>query len=128
MAQIIKMKFWSNIFLIIPFYISINYNLYWYSVIIVIVFITSLIFHFYDEHKIIFYFDVVFSSIVMLSNFILLFLGHWILPYSIFAIICALIALIFYFKQNSKSYNIDHSMWHIFSALVCIFCLLTFIN
>lgn len=128
MEQIPKKKVLSNMFFLIPFYVSINYNVYWYSIIIGTVFIISSLFHFYNENKVLFYFDVIFSSIIMLSNFILLFLGHWILPYSIFAIICVLIALIFYFKQNSKSYNIDHSMWHIFSALVSLFCLLTFIN
>lgn len=128
MKQVKEMKFWSNIFFLIPFFISINYNLYLYSMIIGIVFVVSSVFHFCNENKIIYYFDVIFCSILMLSNFILLFAGHFILPYSIFAVICAIIALIFYFKQSKDSYNIYHSMWHFFSVGVCIFCLITFIS
>jgi len=127
MKQFIEMKFWSNLFFLIPFFISISYNLYWYSVIIGIVFIVSSLFHFYNENKILFYFDVFFSTILMVSNFILLFNGNWVLPYSILAIVCALIALTFYFKESKNSYNIYHSMWHIFSVGVSVSCLITYI-
>jgi len=127
MKQIKEMKFWSNVFFLIPLLISINYGLYWYSIIIGVVFIVSSIFHFYNENKILFYFDVVFSSMLMLSNFVLLFMGHWNLPYSLFAVICALLAFLFYFKQSKNSYNFYHSMWHIFSTGVSLFCLFTYI-
>lgn len=127
MKQFKEMKFWSNIFFLIPLLVSINYELYWYSIITGIVFVASSIFHFYNENKILFYFDVTFSSILMLSNFILLFAGHWKMPYSLLAVICALLAFVFYFRQSKNSYNLYHSMWHLFSVGVSIFCLLTYL-
>lgn len=119
---------WSNLFFLIPLAIAINYNLYWYTIILGIVFVVSFDFHFLHEAKSVYYFDVIFSSILMLSNTILLLLGHLKLPYSIMAIIFALIALIFYFRRSKHDYYINHSLWHIFSALVCLSCLITFIS
>jgi hypothetical protein len=65
----------------------------------------------------------------MLGNFILLFKGHWVFPYSALAITFAIIALSFYFYQHkgSRGYNFYHGMWHIFSAGVSFFCVATFL-
>jgi len=123
-----QMKFWSNIFFLIPLIISTYYGLYWYSILISMVIIMSCLFHFYNEHKIIYYFDVLFSSTIMLSNFILLFRGHWMAPYSIMAILFALTALFFYFRQSEYGYNLDHGLWHIFSSGVSTFCIITFLK
>ena len=119
---------WSNLFLLIPVAVAFNHNLYWYAIILLAVFIISFDFHFFKEARQVFYLDVAFSSLIMLSNTILLFLGHWKLPYSIIAVIFALIALIFYFRRSKHDYYINHSFWHIFSAGVCLFCLMTFLS
>ena len=118
---------WSNLFFLLPLTIALFNNLYWYAGILAIVFIVSFDFHFLHEAKKIYYFDVVFSSILMLSNFILLFAGRWKLPYSVIAVFFALVALFFYFRRNKHDYYFNHSLWHIFSAGVCLFCLLTFL-
>ncbi len=119
---------WSNIFFLIPLFISIFYGLYLYSVIIFIVFIVSFDFHFFNQAKQVYYLDITFSSILMLSNLTLLILGHLLFPYYILAIISALTALYLYFKENKENYYLNHSLWHFFSAIVCIFCLLTYIS
>jgi CHASE2 domain-containing sensor protein len=108
---------------------SIAYQVFWYSVIIGLVFIISSFFHFHNEKRIE-YVDITSSTSLMLSNFILLFQGRWIFPYSILAIICAVIALCFYFYQHKgvRGYNFYHGWWHIFSAGVSFFCLATFLS
>lgn len=118
---------WSNLFFLIPLAVAIFYSLYWYAIILLVVFIVSYDFHLLNEAKKIYYLDVIFSSILMLSNFILLFMGHLVLPYSALALLCALVALFFYFRRSKHDYYFNHSLWHIFSAGVCIFCLLTFL-
>lgn len=118
---------WSNLFLLIPLIVAINYSVYWYAIFMFFMFIVSFDFHFFHEAKQVYYLDVISSSIIMLSNFILLFMGHWLLPYSIIAVLFALVALFFYFRRPKHDYYINHSLWHIFSAGVCIFCLITFL-
>jgi hypothetical protein len=118
---------WSNLFFFIPIAIAIFYNIYWYAILMFIMFIVSFDFHFFHEAKQVYYLDVLSSSIIMISNFILLFMAHWVLPYSAFAIAFALIALFFYFRKSKHNHYLNHSLWHVFSAGVCIFCLMTFV-
>jgi uncharacterized membrane protein len=119
---------WSNLFFLIPLLIAIFSGLYLYSIILLAVFVVSYDFHFFNEAKDVYYLDVIFSSILMISNCVLLFNGHLTLPYSIFAVLCALIALFFYFRRSKHDYYFNHSLWHVFSAGVCLFCLMTFLS
>ncbi len=127
MEQSRYIKFWSNIFFIIPFAFAISYKIWWYGIIIGAVFVISSIFHFNKEKKFVFI-DVTSSTILMASNFILLFSGHWIVPYSLIAVVCAVIAIFFYFRQYKHGYNLNHGLWHIFSAGVSFFCVATFLS
>ncbi|MBP9821526.1 MAG: hypothetical protein KBC98_01435 [Candidatus Pacebacteria bacterium] len=126
MNQTKQMKFWSNIFFIVPFALAVAYEVWWYAIVIGIVFIISSIFHFYEEKKLEIV-DVCSSTTLMASNFILLFKGHWALPHSAIAILCAIIALSFYFRQFKHGYDFNHGMWHVFSAAVSFFCVTTFL-
>ena len=118
---------WSNLFFLIPLTIALIYNIYWYAIVLLALFIVSFDFHFFKEAKEVYYLDVIFSSLLMFSNFVLLFSSHWELPFSAIAITFALVALFFYFQRSEQNYYFSHSLWHIFSAGVCIFCLLTLI-
>src|ERR1700748_3483194 len=104
------------------------YGLYWYAVILLVVFIVSFDFHFFNEAKEVYFLDVTFSSILMLSNFALLFMAHWSYPFSLIAVLCALLALLFYFQKSKRKYYINHSLWHLSSAGVCMFCLMALIS
>ena len=126
MKQFSQIKFWSNVFFLVPLAIALWYHIIWYSIVIGMVFIISSYFHFKDEKRLE-YVDVTSSSLLMVSNFILLFLGHWTMPYSVAAIVCAVIALSFYARQFKHGYNFNHGMWHLFSAGVSSFCVFTFL-
>jgi|GEM_PF-5534630 len=93
---------WSNLFFLIPLVMAVVYGVYWYALVLLALFIVSFDFHFFKEAKEVYYLDIIFSSLLMLSNFVLLFLGHWALPFSIIAIIFALIALSFYFRKSDQ--------------------------
>lgn len=126
MNNIRQLKFWSNIFFLVPFAFAVSYEVWWYSIVIGIVFIISSYFHFNDEKRLE-YVDVASSTTLMASNFILLFKGHWTLPYSLIAIGCAVIAIFFYSRQFKHGYDLNHGLWHIFSAGVSFFCVATFL-
>ena len=119
---------WSNIFFLIPLVLAVHLGVYWYVVVLAAVFVVSFDFHFFHEAKEVYYLDVIFSSILMLLNVALLFMGHWALPFSATALILALIALLFYFRKSRSAYYMNHSLWHVFSAGVCYCCLLTFMS
>ncbi len=125
--QIYKFKFWSNIFFIVPFVLSANNSLYWYSTVIGLMLLLSINYHYNDERKY-YYRDCFVSILLMASNFWLLIGGNWILPYSFIALTSAVIAIYFYFRQYKKGYDFNHGMWHFFSSIVCYFSILTFLN
>ncbi len=126
MKQFKKFKFWSNIFFVFPFILSIINSIYWYSIVIGLMLLLSMSYHYNDERKY-FYRDCIISTILMASNFWLLINGDWILPYSFIALSNAVIAIYFYLIQYKSGYNFNHGMWHFFSAFVCYFSILTFL-
>lgn len=127
MNSIKQIKFWSNFFFIIPIVLAIFNNIYWYVIVQGLVFIISSYYHFHHEKRIE-YIDVFASSVLIIANFTLLFLGHWYLPFSILAFpIGAIIALYFYYRQFKGDYNLNHGLWHICSAVISTLCVVTFL-
>ncbi len=127
MNSVKQIKFWSNLFFIIPTVLAITNNIYWYAIIQGLVFIISSYYHFHHEKRIE-YIDVFASSVLIIANFTLLFLGHWYLPFSILAFpVGAIIALYFYYRQFRVDYNLNHGLWHICSASISTLCIVTFL-
>lgn len=127
MKPVRQIRFWSNIFFLVPLALALVNQMYWYSVVIGLVFVVSSYFHFSDEKKWE-YVDVTTSSLLIITNFTLLFMGHWVMPWSILAFpIGAFVALWFYYRQfkNKDAYNVNHGLWHIVSALVSLLCIIT---
>ncbi len=118
---------WSNLFFLIPLVIALNHNIYWYSVIIFVLFIVSFDFHFFNEAREVFYLDLIFSILLVISNFILLYLSGWQQPLTTISLSMGAVALFFYFRRSENNYSFTHSLWHILSAVVCVLCLTTFL-
>jgi hypothetical protein len=47
-----------------------------------------------------------------------------VFPY--FLIVCILIPISFYYLYKEENYLWNHSLWHVVSAYICIFSILTF--
>lgn len=118
------MKLWSNLFFLIPLALAASAGLYLYTAVIAAVFVLSLAFHLHEENKILYYWDMFFSGLLMFANFLLLFISRWALPWSAFAVICAGAAIFLLKGRPETDENKSHALWHIFSAGVCLFCLL----
>lgn len=119
-----KFKLYSNILFLVPLYASIVYGIFWYVIIIGSVLIFSIIFHYFNETKFK-SIDTISSLTLILSNFVLLFQGNLALPYSLVAILSAIVAILFYIRQSKYGYDFNHGMWHTFSALTCYYSILT---
>ncbi len=127
MKYVFQIKFWSNLFFLIPLSVALAYHIYWYALVVGTVLIVSAIFHLRNE-KSFGYADTIGAYILMAANLYLLFKGYWIFPYGIGAFISAMIALLFFFRQNKYDYNFNHGLWHIFSAVTSLLSLLSFIS
>lgn len=117
---------WSNLFFLIPFILSIKFGILWYSIVIGVMITISTLFHLSNTFQLR-YPDILISTVLIISNFSLLIMGNWKLPYSIFALITALVAITTYYLQFKNHRVFYHNVWHILSALICYFSILTFL-
>ena len=93
------------------------------SFILIAVVLASLLYHLNKEkhYKIL---DETFAGLLILANVYLCYLFNFSFPYFYLAIVFVVFALFFYFKEKKTNYNIYHALWHIFSVLITIFCLI----
>ena len=128
MDYIYKYKIWTNLFFLIPLGIAFFNHLYLYIFILIGVFANSLLYHFFNQKRYE-YSDKIFAWLLMGTNLLYAVLGRFKFPYFLIALICVAISLHFYFKKShsSKQYNINHGLWHTFSAIITLFCMLTFL-
>ncbi len=60
------------------------------------------------------------------TTFYLINMGNWKLPFSGIAVIVAMLALTVYYLQFKSNRIFRHNIWHILSAGICYFSILTF--
>lgn len=118
---------WSNSFFLIPLLLSIKYGILWYSIILGCMIILSSIYHYSNNFRFR-YPDIFVSSLLIISNIYLMTLGNWDIPFSVLALITAVIALLVYYLQFKNHRVFYHNIWHILSAAICYFSILTFVN
>lgn len=129
MRTFLKFKNCSNLFFIIPLFLTAYFHLYFYTAVILIVISNSFLYHFWDEQKFI-YSDRVLAYLLIAVNLFYCWLGKFTYPYFYIALIFVGVALYFNFRKiNDKtSYNLNHGLWHIFSSLITLFSILTFVR
>lgn len=117
---------WSNLFFLIPFALSIKFEIFYYSLILGIVIMISTLFHYSNNFKFR-YLDIFISTILIISNLYLLSIGGWKLPFSLVTILIAVLAILVYYFQFRSHRILLHNIWHILSAFICYFSILTFL-
>ena len=118
---LIHSKVWSNLFFLIPLTLTLYYQLYFHSMIIFLLIISSTSYHLSKEkkYKII---DKIFAYLLIGFNFYLFFLSKINNIFPILALIVLLSAFYFYFIKKRDDYE-----WHFCSALITTFCILGYI-
>lgn len=110
---------------LLPLLFAVFYKVALYIPIIATVFVISSIYH-YSNEKVLVDIDMAFALLLIFANFILLFIGGILSPFAISALTLAILAGYFYFRQQKHGYDLNHGLFHIFSALISIFSILTF--
>lgn len=118
-------KIWSNIFFLIPLLLSIYYQIWVHSVLILSVMIFSTLCHINHEKKwaII---DQISAIALMLFNLYLVYLSHFRQPYFFLVLFFVVVAFYFYLKQRKSNYNLNHSLWHLSSVVITVLCILAY--
>jgi hypothetical protein len=126
MEHIKKFKFWSNVFHLFPLFLAAMNYLWFYALVYLGVVITSFTYH-YKEEKDFVRTDVFLSFVLFFLNIYLVIRGHFWEPYFVIGLGSGVFSLYFYLRQFKNDYNLNHGLWHLFSAGCCYFCILTFL-
>lgn len=126
MALKARFAVWSILFFLVP------WTLAWYAgivplgIVLTIVIGLSFMNHLRKE-KILMKLDAAFAWILMFLQLALCVLGRFAMPYFLFVLVLAPIAIRFYYRRSREGVDYNHGLWHLFSAAVSVFCQLTYL-
>jgi hypothetical protein len=120
-------KEWSNFLFIIPLILALIFRIYVMAFIIALTMIVSLVYHLYREKEWV-RFDRVTALTLIIANVVLCFLFKFSFPYFYLALLFVCVAFYFYLSTNRHNFQIYHSLWHLSSVIITIFCLIGYIN
>lgn len=120
-----KFKVWSNFFFLIPLAISGYFEIINHAILIAVVMFFSLIFHLNNEKKWK-RLDQIFAISLMVFNLYLFYLASFKQPHFLLAIFCVLAAFSFYLTQKKTNYDRNHGMWHVWSAMITLLCVVAY--
>ena len=116
---------WSNFFFLLPLYLSLTQHLYFSALVISFSLVSGIVYHSSRESSFL-YVDRAAAWLLILNNLILAYLGDFNRPYFPLALVCLILALYYHYVPGQrKEYAVRHSLWHLFGALITVFCILT---
>ncbi len=130
-----KLKILTEFIFLIPMAITFWFGLYIYTAIIALSLAIGILYHLHEEKKF-FELDVFVSLILIATNLYFVYLSSFKFPYFHLALISLLASIYFWTKGRKTNYqgtlmpsgyDFNHSMWHISSMLITLFCILAYI-
>ena len=120
-------KNWSNLFFLVPFIFALSHQLYFYSLVVGLVIIASVVYHCYNENKFK-WLDALLAWLIILINLYYCWIGRFAFPYFYIALILVVPAMQinFFVHPEQKKFNLLHGLWHLLASLICLFSLLTY--
>ena len=119
---------WSNGFYLVPAVLAAQYQL-WLTVIFSLgVALFGVLYHLSREKRF-FLLDTSCAWLLIATNLVLCYLGGFQAPY--FWIACLFLGLALFYHyypwRRGAEYELNHSLWHLYGALITVFCILTFV-
>ena len=118
---------WSNLLFLLPLGMAVYFRIWLSAVILCAVLISSFVYHLSRQKKLA-HTDALLAKVLILSNVWICYLGRFSLPWFAATLILAGLALYFYFCEQNKNYILWHGLWHLSSALITVFSILTFLG
>jgi hypothetical protein len=117
---------WSNVFYLAPLTVALYWGL-WITVFLCLcVAVCGILYHRSNEKRYLIP-DSASAWFLIASNLILCYLGSFTEPYFAIAFLFLCLALFYhYFPWTKKEYNLGHGLWHLYGALITLFCVFTY--
>jgi hypothetical protein len=127
LREMLKFKLWSNVFYLAPFAMAVYWQLWPTALLALCVASFGMLFHFYREKRYLLP-DSFSAWLLIFTNLVLCYLGGFQAPYFWIALLFLLFALFYHFYPWKHSeYNLNHGLWHLYGALITLFCIFTYI-
>lgn len=115
----------SNAFYLVPFVAALYSNLLLTQILVFAVVIFGLLYHLSHEKRFLLP-DAIAAYSLILSNLWLCYLGDFQAPYFWIALLFVFLASFYhYYLQRIGEYSLNHGMWHMYGALITLFCIFT---
>jgi len=121
----VRNKIITELLFIIPLALALSEGLYIYGTVIALS-ITSALFYHLNKEKKYFMIDVITSTALITTNLYFLYLSGFKYPYFHLALIALTFSFYFWIRAQKTNYNFNHSMWHISSMFITMFCVLAY--
>lgn len=118
---------WSSLFFIVQLVLTFLYSNFYYSILIVLVTLFSIIYHLSHEKRY-FLYDSLFALALIVKNLYSFSIRGFSSEYFKYTLIFVFIAFLFYYKSLRKNYSINHAMWHLTSSVITIIAILSVNN
>lgn len=115
----------SNSFFLVPLTLSVLFELYIMTAIILASTVSSTLYH-VSGKKLWDYTDMVLAITLITANFYLLFSYKSTFPYTYLTWLMIVLTVWLYVKGKGVKYKFYHSAWHVSSAILTAVCLLGF--
>jgi hypothetical protein len=110
---------WSHLFFVVPLIIALSYQLYLYSLIIILVIVTSFFYHLRPRsqwHMV----DRIAALTLISSNFVLFIVTSFYSPYFAAAMFFTVVGFYYFFKAINHKHYLYHTYWHLYSAIITV--------
>jgi len=121
------MKTWSNLAFTAPLFVAVYSGLYPMAILISTAMVVSAAYHAYGGQRLRLT-DHLTAYALIFANLYLIYLFEFEYPYFSIALLFVAVAFHFYFRDDVKRQDFNHSMWHLSSAAVTLVCVLGYIN
>jgi hypothetical protein len=127
-SQLRPFKMWTNALYMVPLVLALQYGLYVTAVLCLAVAVFGLRYHFHHEGKRYLMPDQISSLFLIGTNLGLCYAGGFKAPYFYIALLFLGLALFYnYYLERKAQYSLNHGMWHLYGALVTMFCIFTYV-
>lgn len=117
----------SNCFYLLPLALAVYWSLWPTAVLVCAVFGFGMAYHLTHERRF-FREDTLFAYLLIASNLVLCYVGRFQAPYFWIAALFVVLAFTYHFYlQNKGQYDLNHGMWHLYGALITLFCIFTLV-
>jgi hypothetical protein len=122
-----RFKVWGNVSYLIPAALAMYWHLWLTAILCFVVAGFSTLFHLSGEKRFSLP-DTIFSWLLILSNLGLCYLGNFQAPYFWVAVLFLALALLYRYRPwTRREYSFNHGLWHLYGALITLFCIFTYV-